>query len=273
MGQELFEQAVNGINMKVLVEGSGPPLLFVHGFPLNHRMWQAQIEYFKNAFTVVAPDLRGFGATEVTRGTVTMKQHAEDLNMLLNELGLEEPIIFCGLSMGGYIAWEFWKHFPQRLNALILCDTRAGSDTEEGIKNRLKMVDLVLKHGPEPISSSMIPNLISEASQRTHPEIVEKLMEMIQSTDREGIAASQRGMAERNNFMEEIRDLQIPTLCLVGSEDQLTPPDVMKDMSSQIPNSNYTEVPGIGHMAPMEAPAEVNQIIGEFLASCQEKRY
>ena len=270
MSQELLECAVNGIKMKVLVEGSGPPLLFVHGFPLDHRMWQAQIEYFKNTFTVVVPDLRGFGATDVTRGTVSMKQHAEDLNMLLHELNFEKDVIFCGLSMGGYIAWEFWKHFPQRLNALILCDTRAGSDTEEGINNRLKMVDLVLKHGPEPISSSMIPNLISENSQRTFPEIAEILTEMIESTDREGIAASQRGMAKRNDFMKEICNIQIPTLCLVGSEDQLTPPDVMKAMSSQIPNSKYTEVPGVGHMAPMEAPVAVNQIIEEFLASCRE---
>ncbi|WP_339730157.1 alpha/beta fold hydrolase [uncultured Gimesia sp.] len=269
MGQELIDQTVNGIKMKVLVEGSGPPLLLVHGFPLNHRMWQSQIEYFKNEFTVLAPDLRGFGATEITRGTVTMKQHAEDLHMLLNELNVEEPVIFCGLSMGGYIAWEFWKHFPDSLRALILCDTRDGSDTEAGINNRLKMIDLVMKHGPESISSSMIPNLISESSHQNYPDIAKNLIQMIESTDREGIAASQRGMAERNDFSEELRGIQIPTLCIVGSEDQLTPPDVMKTMSSQIPNSKYTQISGVGHMAPMEAPAEVNQEFHHFLVSCR----
>ncbi|QDV53866.1 3-oxoadipate enol-lactonase 2 [Gimesia fumaroli] len=270
MGQNLIHLTVNGIEMRVFVEGSGSPLLLVHGFPLNHRMWQSQIEYFKNEFTVIAPDLRGFGATEITRGTVTMKQHAEDLNMLLNELNLEERVLFCGLSMGGYIAWEFWKHFPERLRALILCDTRATSDTEEGINNRLKMVDLVLKHGPESISSSMIPNLISEASQRNHPDIAKNMIQMIESTDREGIAASQRGMAEREDYSSEIGGIQVPTLCIVGSEDQLTPPEVMKNMSTQIPNSKYTEIPGVGHMAPMEAPAEVNQEIHQFLMSCDQ---
>lgn len=268
MGSQLIELVVNGIRMRVLKAGAGPPLLFVHGFPLDHRMWQAQIEYFRNHFTVLVPDLRGFGATEITRGTVTMQQHADDLNALLNELNIKESVIYCGLSMGGYIAWEFWKHFPQRLRALILCDTRAGSDTEEGIKNRLKMVDLVLKHGPESISASMIPNLISDASQQNHPEIAECLIEMIEATDREGIAASQRGMAERNDFSENISDIQCPTLCIVGSEDQLTPPDVMKTMSSQIPDAKYIKIPGVGHMSPMEAPAEVNQAIDDFLASC-----
>lgn len=270
MGPQLIEQTVNGIKMRVLVAGAGPPLLFVHGFPLDYRMWQAQIDYFRNKFTVLVPDLRGFGATEITRGTVTMQQHADDLNALLDELQLKGPVVYCGLSMGGYIAWEFWKHFPQRLRALILCDTRAGSDTEEGIKNRLKMVDLVLRHGPESISSSMIPNLISEASQRNHPEISECLLEMIESTDREGIAASQRGMAERNDFSGIISDIQCPTLCIVGTEDQLTPPDVMKTMSSQIPGATYIKIPGVGHMSPMESPAEVNQTIDDFLATCQQ---
>jgi len=267
MGHQFIDQSVNGINMKVLVAGSGPPLLFVHGFPLNHQMWQAQVERFKNKFTVLVPDLRGFGASEITQGTITMEQHANDLNTLLTQLKIEEPVIFCGLSMGGYIAWEFWKNFPQRLHAFILCDTRSGSDSEEGISNRLKMADLVLNHGPESISASMIPNLISEATQRDHPEIAKRLIEMIESTDREGIAASQRGMAERKDFSDEISDIQIPTLFIVGSEDRLTPPNIMKTMSAQLPHAEYLEVPDAGHMAPMEAPDFVNQAMEEFLAS------
>lgn len=258
---------VNGIKMKVLIEGSGSPLLFVHGFPLDHKMWQAQTEYFKKNFTVLAPDLRGFGHSEVTCGTVTMEQHADDLNSLLDQLNIEEPIIFCGLSMGGYIAWEFWDNFPQRLRALILSDTRPNSDSEEGINNRLKMVELVLKHGPKSIASSMIPNLISETSQRDQPSIAKRLIEMIESTDCEGVAASQRGMAERKDYSHLMTDIQIPTLVIVGSEDQLTPPDVMKTMSSQIPAATYFEIPSVGHMTPMEAPDAVNQRMEQFLSS------
>ncbi len=254
--------------MRVCVAGSGSPLLFVHGFPLNHQMWQAQIEFFKKEFFVIAPDLRGFGRSGVTPGTVSMEQHADDLNSLLNELNIEEPVIFCGLSMGGYIAWEFWKKYPHRLRSLILCDTRSNSDSQDGIHNRLKMVSLVLKHGPGSIASSMIPNLISKITQQTQPEIVKFLTETIESTNREGIAASQRGMAERNHFSEQIADIQIPTLCIVGSEDQLTPPDVMKTMCAQIPLARYIEIPDVGHMSTMEAPDSVNVAIEEFIHSC-----
>jgi len=268
MSQQFVVQTVNGINMRVFMDGSGPPLLFVHGFPLNHQMWQTQIEWFKKKFTVLAPDLRGFGASDITRGTVTMEQHANDLNSLLNELKIEEPVIFCGLSMGGYIAWEFWNQFPQRLRAFILCNTRSQSDSVEGINNRLKMVDLVLKHGPESISSSMIPNLISEASQQNQSEIAKSLIEMIESTNREGNAASQRGMAVRKDYSDRLTDIKVPTLLIVGSEDQLTPPEVMKNMSAQIPHVKYIEVPDAGHMSPMEAPDFVNQAMEEFLASC-----
>lgn len=263
-----IEQTVNGIKMSVCVAGSGSPLLFVHGFPLNHQMWQAQIEFFKKKFLVIAPDLRGFGRSEVTRGTISMEQHADDLNSLLNELKVEEPVIFCGLSMGGYIAWEFWKKYPDRLRSLILCDTRANSDSQDGIHNRIKMVSLVLKHGPESIASSMIPNLISETTQQTQPEIVKLLTETIKSTDREGIAASQRGMVERNNFSEQITEIQIPTLFIVGSEDRLTPPDVMKTMCLQMPLARYIEIPDVGHMSTMEAPDSANLAIEEFIDSC-----
>ncbi|MCH9653875.1 MAG: alpha/beta hydrolase [Planctomycetes bacterium] len=268
MGQLLMDQSVNGIKMSVRVSGSGPPLLFVHGFPLNHQMWQAQIDWFQNHFTVIAPDLRGFGDSEITPGTVSMEQHANDLNALLDSLKIVEPVIFCGLSMGGYIAWEFWSHFPERLRAFILCDTRSDSDSNAGIATRLKMVDLVLKHGPESISSSMIPNLISEASQHDSPTITKSLTSMIESTDREGIAASQRGMAERKNYFDKLTEIRIPTLLIVGSEDRLTSPDVMKLMCSSLPHAEYCEVPGTGHMSPMEAPIFVNQAIEAFLASC-----
>jgi 3-oxoadipate enol-lactonase len=268
MGCHLVEQRVNGIKMKVSLSGSGPPLLFVHGFPLNHHMWQAQIDWFQNQFTVIAPDLRGFGGSEITQGTVGMQQHADDLNALLDALKIEEPVIFCGLSMGGYIAWEFWNFYSQRLRAFILCDTRSGSDSEEGIATRLKMVDLVLKHGPESIASSMIPNLISEASQIDSPYLTKRLMDMIESTDRQGIAASQRGMAERIDYSNRLTEIRIPTLLIVGNEDRLTPLDVMESMSSQLPNAEYYEVPNAGHMAPMEDPIFVNQAMEAFLASC-----
>ncbi|HCO23134.1 MAG: alpha/beta hydrolase [Gimesia sp.] len=267
MHQKLVEQNVNGIRMRALIAGSGPPLLLVHGFPLSHKMWLPQIEYFQSRYTVIAPDLRGFGESDISSGIVTMEQHARDLNSLLKELNIEDPVVFCGLSMGGYIAWEFWKHFADQLHALILCDTRADADSEEGVNNRLKMADLVLRHGPEAISTAMIPNLISESSQQKQPHLSENLIAMIEAADSEGIAASQKGMAARSDYSNQIENIRIPTLFIVGSDDRLTPPEIMLRMSSQVPGSKYFEVGKVGHMAPMEAPEAVNREIDHFLTS------
>ncbi len=267
MKRKLVEQNVNGIRMRALIAGSGPPLLLVHGFPLNHQMWLPQIEHFQSSYTVIAPDLRGFGDSDISPGIVTMEQHARDLNALLQDFKIEDPVSYCGLSMGGYIAWEFWKHFPDRLHALILCDTRADADLEEDVNNRLKMADLVLRHGPEAISTAMIPNLISESTQQNQPHISEHLISMIEATDSEGIAASQKGMAARSDFSDLIKDIHIPTLFIVGKEDRLTPPAVMHQMSTQVPESKYFEVSDAAHMAPMEAPDLVNQAIDDFLST------
>ena len=269
MSQQKLEQNVNGIRMQVSIAGEGPPLLLVHGFPLSHRMWQAQIAHFQQQYTVIAPDLRGFGGSDVTVGTVSMKQHAEDLKELLAQLEVDEPVNFCGLSMGGYIAWEFWRHFPEKLKTLILCDTRSDADTEEGISNRLKMVDLVLRHGPEAVASAMIPNLLSKTSRDLYPEIAQDLIAEIEAADPEGIAASQRGMAERDDFLDVLDQIQIPALLIVGSDDVLTPPNIMQEMAARIPEASCREIPRVGHMAPLEAADEVNQAIEEFLAAAR----
>src|SRR5262245_55947000 len=108
---------VGNMSFNVLQRGSGTPLLFVHGFPLDHTMWDAQVAEFSKDFRVIAPDLRGFGKSHVTPGTMTMEQFADDLAALLDELRVTEPIVFCGLSMGGYIAWQFWRRHSSRLKA------------------------------------------------------------------------------------------------------------------------------------------------------------
>src|SRR5687768_13865152 len=105
--------------------GRGTPLLLVHGFPLDHTMWQVQIDGLAERYRVIAPDLRGFGQSSVTQGLVTMQRMADDIAELLSGIKLSEPVVFCGLSMGGYVAWQFALRHRQRLARLILCDTRA----------------------------------------------------------------------------------------------------------------------------------------------------
>ena len=100
---------VNGVELAALDRGTGLPLLLVHGFPLNHTLWQSQFEDFADHCHVIAPDLRGFGTSGISEGEVSMEQMADDLAGLLDTMGIQEPVVYCGLSMGGYIAWEFWR--------------------------------------------------------------------------------------------------------------------------------------------------------------------
>ena len=139
---------VGGVELNVVVRGSGLPLLLAHAFPLDHSMWSAQIERFGSQAQVIAPDLRGFGSSGVTVGTVSMEQMADDLAAILDQLGVGEPVVLAGLSMGGYVAWQFARKYPQRLRALVLANTRATADTPEARQGRMNLVEQVLSAGP-----------------------------------------------------------------------------------------------------------------------------
>lgn len=256
---------VNGIDLRVLVEGEGSPLVFVHGFPLDHSMWRWQVGRFARSHRVIAPDLRGFGDSDVTDGQVTMEQFADDLAAMLDELHVTQPVILCGLSMGGYIALEFVRKYSNRLSALILCDTRAAADPPEARQKRLEMADEVLREGPSAIADSMIARLFAQKTYRDQPQVVEETRRQILGTPRVGIAAAALGMADRRDLTGLVPEISMPTLVIVGEEDGITPPAEMKEMADSIPESEFLSVTGAGHMAPLEASAAVNSAIQRFL--------
>lgn len=258
---------VNDIELNVVDRGHGHPVLFVHGFPLNHTMWQAQLDRLAERFRVLAPDLRGFGESGVTEGTVGMPQFADDLDGLLEALGIAEPVSLCGLSMGGYIAWAFVRRYPQRLRSLILCDTKAAPDTPEGAEGRLQTARDVLENGPETLAESMPAKLFAESTLQHQPQLVEQVRQMILTTDPRGIAAALRGMAERPDSTELLPGIRVPTLMLAGIEDRLTTPEEMRSMAEATPEAEFVEVPDAGHMAPLENPSFVNDALARFLAA------
>lgn len=255
---------IDGIRVQVSDHGHGHPILFVHGFPLNHTMWNAQIAAFSPAHRVIAPDLRGFGNSEITSGTVSMDCFADDLHALLDALDIAEPVTVCSLSMGGYIAWRFIRKYPQCLRALILCDTRAAADTPENAQNRLSLAGRILHDGPEP-ATAMLPNLVSPRTAQDRPQIIDDLRSMILSTPPEGIAAALRGMAERPDSTELLPRIAVPVLLMAGTDDRITPPDEMRQLAELIPDAEFVEIPEAGHMAPMENPDAVNAAIKRFL--------
>jgi pimeloyl-ACP methyl ester carboxylesterase len=256
------------VHMQVSDEGTGTPLLLVHGFPLNHTMWQHQMRVFRQNYRVIAPDLRGFGHSGVTAGKVTMEQFADDLNGLLDGLEIREPVLFCCLSMGGYIAWQFWRQYADRVRALVLCDTRAVADSEEAVKARLALADKVLKVGPQAVADVMLPKLFSRDTQSRRPEVEEAVRLMMMSTDSQGVAAALRGMVERPDVTPQLAGISVPALVIVGAEDAISPPAEMRAIAAAIPGAEYLEVPDAGHMAPLECPGPVNEALSKFLTSC-----
>lgn len=259
-------QTVNGVELAFVDQGAGTPVLLVHGFPLDHTMWNAQIDALSKDCRVIAPDLRGFGQSGAGDGTVTIGQLADDLAALLDGLGIDQPIVLCGLSMGGYVAFQFWQKHGGRLAGLILCDTRAVTDTPEMAAGRLEMAERVLREGPAPLVEQMMPKLFAQTTAKDRPELVDSLHRVMMATDPSAIAATAGGMAQRPDMVARLAEIDCPTLVIVGEQDAISTPDEMREIARAIPRARFVEIPGSGHMSPMERPAEVNAAMLEFLS-------
>lgn len=250
----------------VFDEGSGPPLLLVHGFPLDHSMWRHQIEAFRRTHRVIAPDLRGFGRSGASSGKVSMQQFADDLFEIVERLGESRPVTLCALSMGGYVAWQFFERHRHQLAALILCDTRAAPDSAEAVRGRLELAEKLEQEGIDVLADSMLPKLFGDRLVKDRPEYVQETVDVILRTDPRSCAAALRGMAEREDYRPKLGGIDIPTLVVCGERDAISPPSEAREMAAAIPGAIYFEVPRAHHMAPLESPEPVNRAIGEFLA-------
>lgn len=262
--------------LAVFDAGAGVPILFVHGFPLDHTMWQAQLEQFAPSHRVMAPDLRGFGGSTTAFpevGTIdqvrplTMEGHADDLADLLDAMEIHEPIIFCALSMGGYAGWQFLRKYPERVRALIACDTRSGADNAMGAEVRRKMAEQVMQRGSTMVAEQMPTKLFAPQTMTERPAVVDEVRRMILNTPATTIAAAQLGMAERPDMGAWLKSIHVPTLMICGEHDALTTVETMQADAQRIPGARLVIIPHAGHMAPMETPGPVNAAIAEFLTA------
>ena len=252
--------------------GAGQPVLLVHGFPLDHTMWDSQIEALSEHARVIAPDLRGFGQSQLgpvdlTHG-ITMERYADDLAEFLDELnlGADQPIVFVGLSMGGYIAWQFVRKYAVRLRGLALLDTRSLADTDEARAGRIKMAENVAEWGSGRVAEMMGPKLSAPNTFKTKPAVVTALRRVVESTSPAGIAAAQRGLAARPDMTSLLPQIDVPTLVIVGDEDAISPPAEMQAIAAAIPNAEFVVIPNSGHMTTMENPEAVNAALARFIA-------
>ena len=254
----------DGFALAVLEQGMGSPLLFAHGFPLDHRMWRRQIERFTATHRVIAPDLRGLGKSIGSSGTTAMSRMADDLVRILDALEIVEPVTLCGLSMGGCAAWEFWNRHPGRLGRLIVCDARAAADLPETVETRMTTAQRVLAEGVGFLVDAYMPRLLA-AENLSRPDIVEPIKQMILQSDPAGVAAAVRGLGTRIDATGMLPHIAVPTLLIVGEHDVISPAQEMREIAAAIPGAQCVVIPSAGHMAPLENPDAVNDAIAAFL--------
>jgi pimeloyl-ACP methyl ester carboxylesterase len=266
-----LQALINGFRMNYEVHGDGPVMLFVHGFPLDHTMWHHQVKAFASSYRVIVPDLRGHGQSEAVPGPYQMDQLADDLKALLAKIDTG-PVILAGLSMGGYIAFAFWRAYPHLVQAMALIDTRAGSDTVEGRNNRYAMSAQVKAEGTAAMVEGMLPKLLSPVTLEHRPKVVSHTLRMMADTSAIGVIGALEGMAARPDSTPTLATISVPTLIVVGEHDSITPPTEAQTMqteiqaSGQAPSVTLTEIPDAGHLAPLENPDAFNQAFRNFLA-------
>jgi pimeloyl-ACP methyl ester carboxylesterase len=253
---------INGLTIGYEDHGTGPALVLVHGHPFDRTMWQPQIDRFSATHRVVAPDLRGYGTTDVVPGITPLSVFAEDLAAVLDHLGVEE-FVLAGLSMGGQIAMECLRHFPGRIRGLVLADTFPAAETEEGKAGRRALADRLVREGMKGYADEVLDRMI--APYNTHAAA--HVHRMMCATDPEGAAAALRGRAERPDYTSTLRAVSVPALVVVGRDDTYTPVADAEAMHALLPHSTLVVVERAAHLPNLERPEDFDAALGAFLDS------
>jgi len=245
------------------VSGSGPDVILLHPFPLNHHFWDAIVPSLSERYRMITPDLRGHGDSELGHETATMEKYAGDLLRLCEAERLSKAV-FVGVSIGGYALFEFWRRHPERFAGLVLSNTRASADDEEGRANRLRMADQVLRDGTGAFIEDMLGKLLGSTTRAERPEVVETARRMMQAMSAEDIAGVQRGMADRPDSIQTLSTIDVPTMVIAGEED-IPPLSAAELMRDRIAGSTLHIIPKAGHYAALERPEEYARLLRGFV--------
>jgi pimeloyl-ACP methyl ester carboxylesterase len=246
-----------------LGDGPGDPLVLLHAFPLNGKMFEPQITAFSDDRRVVAPDYPGFGRSPRTPAQPDMRYYAEGLGDLLDRLHLER-VVLGGVSMGGYVAFECMRLFPERISALVLANTRPEPDPAETREARNEMALSVARDGIEVLVELQMERLLAPESLQDEG-LVEKVRSIILENSPDGAVAALGAMRERPDSRPLLGEIDVPTLVVGGEEDGISSPEVMGAMAAKIPGARHLTIPNAGHLSNLEAPDEFNAALSDFL--------
>jgi pimeloyl-ACP methyl ester carboxylesterase len=265
MLREAYVEAA-GHRRRYLRAGSGWPLILLHAFPLNADLWRPQLERVTRGWQFFAPDLRGFGPAAASATASSMEEMAQDVLAFMDALEIDRAVIG-GLSMGGYLTMALYRAAPERFTAMMLANTKAGADTEEGRAARDKLASLVRREGPTAVADQMLPKLLGATSRRARPFLERLVRRLIESNTAEGIAAASEAMKERPDSIETLQRSAVPALVMTGDEDAIIPLDESEAMARAIPRAQLVVLPAAGHLSSLEVPDDFSEALGNFLQS------
>jgi pimeloyl-ACP methyl ester carboxylesterase len=264
--------SLDAITVAYTDEGSGEPLVLVHGHPFDRSMWDPQVAHFAQAgWRVIAPDLRGYGDTTVVPGTTMLETFARDIADLLDHLEVGQAVVG-GLSMGGQIVMEFYRLFPGRARALLLADTFAAAETQPGKKVRNETADRLLGEGMDRYAGELLTGMVSPRTLEARPEVAAHVLAMMRRTSPVGAAAALRGRAERRDYVDMLADIAVPSLVVVGSDDDFTPVADARLIHGRIPDAMFAIIDDAGHLPNLERPEDFNAALDKLLDSLRGTR-
>jgi pimeloyl-ACP methyl ester carboxylesterase len=248
---------VNGIHLAYERRGEGTPMVLLHGFPLDHHVWDEIVPLLEDKFDLILPDLRGFGGSTTVDSLYGMEDFASDIAGLLDTLGISKAAIV-GHSMGGYIALAFARLYPERVSGLGLVASQAAADAPERREGRYKSAAEVADKGIASVVEMMTTKFTSD------PSLQEYARQSMEQQPPAAYIGSLKAMAERLDSLPLLSSIQYPVVVVHGDADALIPIERAREVKAAVPHAHLVEISGAGHMPMMEAKEKTAQALRQL---------
>jgi pimeloyl-ACP methyl ester carboxylesterase len=237
------------------------PLVLLHAFPLDHRMWDGVRAGIAEHIELITPDQRGFGGTTLGDDEPDLAAVAADVIGLLDG----RRVVLGGCSMGGYVAMAVLRAAPELVAGLVLVSTRASADAGPGLATRHAMAARIEEEGPGFVPGTVLPTLLGTETHERRPEVVGAVRTLVSEQDGAAIAWAQRAMAARPDSAGVLASTDVPTLIVRGEQDTLIPADEADALAALMPKAEVVVLAGAGHLPPLEVPEEFTGAVARWL--------
>ncbi|MBN1655942.1 MAG: alpha/beta fold hydrolase [Deltaproteobacteria bacterium] len=261
-----MQRFIKGISVYDYGDPRDLPIVFIHGFAFSAAMWEHQVAALSKRYYCVTYDVRGLGRSEIGDGQYTMEMFADDLFFVIESLELDRPVVV-GLSMGGYIALRAVERKQELFRALVLCDTKSEADDDAGKLARAQAIKSINRDGMKSYAPFLVSLCFSADTAEKRAELYRQAIDEVIGQNPIGVKGCLLAIAVRTDTTAGLSKIDVPTLIVVGENDALTPPSLMRSMKDKINKAEFAVISDTGHMAPLENPLAVNQVLESFLAN------